>query len=118
MKKNEKLLAAAIRAEYEEKPSGELAELCHLNARVKRPATVFAYSYGTVGALVMGTGMCLAMKVIGNAMVPGIAIGLVGIAVVSTTYSLYKKMLASRRQRYKGEIEALCRRIEDSDRDE
>ena len=42
MKKNEKLLAAAIRAEYEEKPSGELTELCHLNARVKRPATVFA----------------------------------------------------------------------------
>ncbi|MBR7095593.1 MAG: dihydropteridine reductase [Clostridia bacterium] len=118
MKKNEKLLAAAIRAEYEEKPSGELEALRELDARVKRPAYAFAYSYGTVGALVLGTGMSLAMKVIGNAMVPGIAIGLVGIAVVSTTYSIYQKMLASRRQRYKGEIEALCRRIEDSDRDE
>lgn len=96
-----------IRSRYEKKEMGKLDELKALDKRVKRPAETFAYIFGGVGALTLGTGMCLAMKVIGNMMIPGIVIGLMGIAMVSATYSLYKKILKSRRNKYAKQIFAL-----------
>jgi len=97
-----------IREEYEEKGVSTLDELRALDRRVKRPAEILAYTLGTVGALTLGTGMCLAMEVIGTGLMPlGIAIGLVGIAMVSANYFLYKSILGKRRARYRDEIIAL-----------
>ena len=90
-----------------ERKAEKLDELKALDKRVKRPAETFAYIFGGVGALTLGTGMCLAMKVIGNMMISGIVIGLIGIAMVSATYSLYKKILRSRRSKYAKQIFAL-----------
>ena len=97
-----------IRASYTEKETTKLDELKALDKKVKRPAQIFAYVYGSVSSLVLGTGMCLAMKVIGNMMIPGIVVGLIGIAMVSATYSLYKKILESRRSKYSKQIFALA----------
>lgn len=93
-----------IRNQYAERKPTEFEQLKALDKKVKRPAEVFAYVFGSVGALVLGTGMCLAMKVIGDAMALGIAIGLVGIGMVSVTYSLYQKLLRGRKQKYAAEI--------------
>ena len=68
------------------------------------PTKIFGYTYGTIGSLVLGTGMCLAMKVIGNLMPLGIIVGLLGIAMVSTTYSIFKKMLNKRKSKYAEQI--------------
>lgn len=110
-KNDQQFMAQKIRAQYMEKESTELDALRALDKKVSRPANVFAYVFGTVGSLVLGTGMCLAMKVIGDAMIPGIAIGCVGIAMVSCTYALYKKMLSGRRAKYRAEIERLSEKI-------
>lgn len=93
-----------IRASYTGRQVTKLDELKRLNKRVKRPAQIFAYIFGTVGALVLGTGMCLAMKVIGDLMLAGIGIGLVGIALVSITYPIYKAMLGARRKKYADKV--------------
>lgn len=111
MNYNEKKTAEKILGQYEEKLPTDLDALRALDAKVKSPARIFAYSYGTVGALLLGTGMCLAMKVIGDAVAPGIVIGVVGIAVVSSSYALYKRLLAKRRAQYKDEIKELGERI-------
>ncbi len=112
MKKNDQeSIVRRICAQYEKKKPTELDALRKLDAEVKRPANAFAYTFGTAGSLVLGTGMCLAMKVIGGAMLPGVLIGGVGIAMVSSTYTLYKRMLSGRRARYKSEIEALSEKI-------
>ena len=110
-KNDQQFMAQKIRAQYMEKEPTELYALRALDKKVNRPANVFAYVFGTAGALVLGTGMCLAMKVIGDAMLPGIAIGSVGIAMVSCTYALYKKVLSRRRAKYKEEIERLSEKI-------
>ncbi len=89
-----------IKAQYLPTEYTKLDELKALDRKVKRPAEVFAYSFGTAGALVLGTGMCLAMKIIGNAMPLGIIIGVLGIAMVSVNYFAYKKILAGRKQKY------------------
>ena len=104
MSNNEMQVVAKIRAQYTEQKKTKLDELKELDERVKRPAEIFAFTFGTVGSLVLGTGMCLAMKIIGAGtallMPVGIAVGLVGIAAVSSNYFLYKKLLAKRKKKY------------------
>lgn len=110
-----------IRTQYIEKESTELDALRELDAKVKRPANVFAYVFGTIGAIVMGSGMSLVMTDLGetlgmtsstaDAMVPGIAIGVVGLVMSIINYPIYKKILGSRRKKYADEIIKLSDKI-------
>ena len=93
-----------IRASYTEKESTKLDELKELDKKVKRPAQIFAYAYGSLSSLVLGTGMSLAMKVIGNCMALGIGIGLLGIALVISTYPIFKAILKKRKNKYAKQI--------------
>ncbi|MBQ4053292.1 MAG: dihydropteridine reductase [Clostridia bacterium] len=93
-----------IRASYTEKEMSKLDELKALDKKVKRPAQIFAYVYGSLSSLVLGTGMCFAMKVIGNSMGLGIGVGLVGIALTLTTYPIFKAILKSRKNKYAKQI--------------
>lgn len=105
MKNNDKeFLVEQIRTKYSEKQFTQLDKLKALDKKVSKPANVFAYVFGTVAALVLGTGMSFAMKVIGDSMAVGIVIGLVGILMSIINYPIYKKILASRRKKYATEI--------------
>lgn len=99
--------AEKIRNLYTEKQPGKLEELRALDKKAKRPATVFAWIFGTVGALVLGVGMCLAMGVIGNLMPLGIVVGIAGIAMVSLNYPAYKAILGKGRRKYADRILSL-----------
>ena len=56
--------------------------------------------------------MCIAMQIIlADLMVVGIIIGLIGIAMVSVNYSIYKKILASSKRKYKDRIEKLSNEL-------
>lgn len=97
-----------IREQYVQREETKLDQLRALDSKVKTPALVFAYVFGSIASLVLGAGMCFAMEVIGTGMmIPGIAIGLVGIALVTANYFIYKKILESRRAKYAEEIIAL-----------
>jgi hypothetical protein len=115
--KDQEFLVQKIRTQYIEKQHTELDELKALDAKVKKPANVFAYTYGAAGAIVMGAGMSLVMTDIGSvvglasAMVPGIAIGVVGMGMALTTYPIYKRILNSRKKKYAPEIMALSEKI-------
>jgi uncharacterized membrane protein (DUF485 family) len=93
-----------IRNQYTEREKTKFDELKALDRKVKRPASIFAYVFGVIGALVLGTGMSLAMKIIGDLMALGIVIGLVGIAMVSLAYPIYKSILQSRKNKYSSKI--------------
>ena len=93
-----------IRASYTEKEQTKFDKLKKLDKKVKRPAQIFAYVYGSLSSLVLGTGMCFAMKVIGNSMALGIGIGLLGIALTLTTYPIFKAMLKNRKNKYSKQI--------------
>ena len=100
-----------IRNEYSERKVTKLDELKALNERVEKPAKLFAYVFGAVGALILGTGMSLAMKAIGTgltfAMPLGITIGVVGLAMVSANYFLYEKLLSGRKKKYANQVLSL-----------
>lgn len=120
MNKNDKqFMAQKIRTQYMEKEhrSTDLDKLKELDAKVKRPANIFAYTFGSISALVMGSGMSLVMTDIGDklgmgdAMVPGIVIGVVGMLMSIANYPIYKKLLSSRKQKYAKEIIELSEKI-------
>lgn len=104
---NEQEIIEQIRASYQKQQPSRVEKLKKLDNRVRRPAEIFAYVFGILGALVLGLGMCLAMKVIGNLMPLGIAIGSVGIAMISVNYLIYTKIKESRKKKYSAQIIAL-----------
>ena len=116
-KNDQQFMAQKIRTQYMEKTPSELDELRELDAKVKRPANVFAYTFGSISAIVMGAGMSLIMTDIGaaigitGALVPGIVIGALGLGMALLTYPLYKKILDSRKNKYGAEIISLSDKI-------
>ena len=110
----DKIIAESIAKDYAPKESSKIVALKKLDNKAKLPATIFTYSFGIVSALVFGTGMCLAMQVIGNGlagMVLGIIVGIVGIAGCCVNYPIYKKMLEKGKAKYAYEIVELARQI-------
>ncbi len=61
-------------------------------------ASIFAYIFGIISALVLGGGMCLVMLIENNvsAFAGGIVLGLVGIAMCAVNYPIYKKIAANK----------------------
>ena len=116
-KNDQQFMTQKIRTQYMEKTPSELDELRELDAKVKRPVNVFAYTFGSISAVIMGAGMSLVMTDIGaaigitNALVTGIVIGVVGMAMALINYPIYKKILASRKNKYGAEIIALSDKI-------
>lgn len=114
---DQEFLVQKIRTQYTEKQDTQLDALKALDTKVKRPANVFAYVFGCISAIVMGSGMSLVMTDIGatlgiaEAMVPGIAIGVIGMLMAIINYPVYKKILASRRKKYAGKILELSEKI-------
>ena len=114
---DQEFLVQKIRTQYTEAKHTELDELKALDTKVKRPANVFAYIYGSVSAIIMGAGMSLVMTDIGaiiglsSAMVPGIIIGIVGMGLALTTYPIYKRILNSRKKKFASRILALSEKI-------
>ena len=114
---DQEFLVQKIRTQYTEKEHTQLDALKELDAKVKRPANVFAYVFGSISATIMGSGMSLVMTDIGSsigiedAMVPGIVIGVVGMLMAIFNYPIYKKMLTSRRKKYADKIMELSDKI-------
>ena len=114
---DQEFMVQKIRSEYTEKEHTQLDELKALDAKVKRPANVFAYVFGSISAIVMGSGMSLVMTEIGssigiqNPLVPGIIIGIIGMIMAIANYPVYKGILSSRKKKYGEEILKLSERL-------
>ena len=115
--KDQEFIVQKIRSQYTETTHTELDDLKALDAQVKKPAHLFGYTYGSISAIVMGAGMSLVMTDIGAkigltaTMVPGIAIGVVGMVMALSTYPIYKKILNARKKKYAHQIMELSDRI-------
>lgn len=114
---NQENLVSKIRAQYGEKEYTQMDALRELDAKVKRPVNIFAYVLGSVGAVIMGSGMSLVMTDIGNVigmentMAVGIAVGVVGMLIAIGNYPLYQKLLGRRKKEYADQILSLSDQI-------
>ena len=116
MKNLDTVYAERIASEYDQKPASKLVALKKLDRKAKPlPAQVFTYTFGVIGTLLLGVGMCLCMGVIGQglsmAMPLGIVVGVVGIGMVSVNYPVHKRLLEQGRKKYAFEIMELAKDI-------
>jgi len=106
-----------IRTQYTEKEHTRLDELKALDRKVKKPANVFSYIFGTVSAIIMGAGMSLIMTDLGaqlgmgETMIPGVAIGAAGLVLAIANYPIHKAILSSRKKKYAGRIVELSDKL-------
>ncbi len=120
-KNDQQFIAQKIRTQYTEKEATELDALRQLDAKVKRPANVFAYVFGSISAVIMGCGMSLIMTDIadeigfgGDPMSTGITVGVIGLIMVLLNYPIYKGILSSRKKKYAEQILKLSEKIMNS----
>ena len=114
----DKIYAEQLANEYAPKDTSKVIALRKLDARAKLPATVFTYTFGIIAALVAGVGMCLSMNVIGSGtpavFVLGVIVGIVSLLGMGVNYPIYKKLLASGKQKYAYEIMQLAKEISEN----
>ncbi len=116
-KNDQEFIIRKIRTQYTQKEHTSLDELKELDKKVKRPANVFAYIFGCIGAIIMGSGMSLVMTDIAETvgitrpMLYGIIIGIIGMIMAIINYPIYKSTLGSRRKKYADKIIALSDKI-------
>lgn len=116
----DKIYAEHIANEYAPKDTTKVKQLKKLDSKVKNPARIFAYTFGIISSLVLGTGMCLAMEVIATgtvAMVAGILVGVLGIVGCCINYPIYKKMISKGKAKYGSDIMKLAKEISEEEDD-
>lgn len=98
-----------IRKKYAAPEEDKMEQLRKLDRQVTQKAQAWAIALGVVGALILGTGMSIAMTDLtgflgGTAMFIGIPVGLIGIVLVALAYPVYNRILKKERQRIAPEI--------------
>ena len=110
----DKIYAESIAKEYAPKNDSKIVALRKLDKKAKQPANIFAFTFGIISTLVAGTGMCLAMCVIGGTiplMALGIIVGIIGFTCTGINYPIYKKILENGKKKYAFEIVKLAEDI-------
>lgn len=108
----DKIYAEHLANEYAPKDTSKVVALKKLDKKAKMPAIIFAYTFGILGALLLGIGMCLSMNVLFIGMFyQGIVLGIIGIVIASINYPVYKKLLTRGKEKYAFEIMELAKEI-------
>ena len=86
-----------------------MEQLRKLDRQASQKAQAWSIALGVIGALILGTGMSIAMTELsgflgGTAMFIGIPVGLIGIVLVALAYPVYNRILKKERQRIAPEI--------------
>ena len=101
-----------IRKKYLPREESKLDQLRRLHRSASQKAQAWAIAIGVIGALIMGTGMSLAMTDLGSyfgtqselTMLIGILAGVLGMVLAALAYPAYNRILNRERQRIAPEI--------------
>ena len=77
----------------------KMEKLRRLDQSVTKPGSVVALIVGIISALVLGVGMCCTMVWADTMFIPGIFIGIIGLAGAASVYPLY--IYVTKKQRAK-----------------
>lgn len=98
-----------IRKAYLPKEEDKVEQLRRLHAIPTQKAQAASLAVGIIGALILGTGMSLAMTDLGAAlgmfaMILGVLIGIIGIVLVAVAYPMFNWVLRKERAKIAPEI--------------
>lgn len=93
-----------IRKKYMPAKEDKMTQLRKLDNKVNEKATIWSIIIGIVGSLILGGGMSMCMVAGGIWFVPGILIGIIGMAVLGAAYPIYNHVLKKEREKAAPEI--------------
>ena len=98
-----------IRKKYLPKEEDKMEQLRRLHNSATQKAQAWSIGWGTIGTLILGTGMSLFMTELGAAlgsmaMAAGIVTGVVGMVLIAAAYPIYNHVLKKERARIAPEI--------------
>lgn len=93
-----------IREKYIPKETDRMEELRRLDKSVTDKASAWSIAIGITGVLIMGGGMSLCMVTGGIWFIPGILLGIAGMAVLGAAYPVYNRILKREREKIAPEI--------------
>ena len=93
-----------IRSKYEAPQEDKMAYLRRLDESAVKKGTMMSIILGVIGTLILGVGMCCILVWQGGWFVPGIIIGLLGIAGLSVAYPVYMQVTKKEREKIAPEI--------------
>ena len=101
----------AIKNKYLPPKEDKMDQLRKLDASVTLHATMWSISIGVIGLLIFGGGMSCTLVGAKNLFVPGIVIGLIGLAVMGLALPVYRVMEKKQREKIAPEILALAEEL-------
>lgn len=93
-----------IREKYVPRQPDKMEQLRKLDESVTRKAAAVSLVMGILGTLVLGLGMSCTLVWPDRLFIPGVVIGLVGIAMICAAYPLYQSISKKERERIAPEI--------------
>ena len=100
-----------IKKKYLPKEEDKMETLRKLDQSVERKGTMYSVIIGVIGTLILGTGMSITMVASAAWMVPGIVIGIVGMAIVGIAYPIFIKVTRDQRKKIAPQIIALTEEL-------
>lgn len=88
-----------IRKKYLPRQESKIDQLRRLDQSTTKKGTTISIIIGVIGALLLGVGMCCAMVWAEQWFIPGILIGLLGVAAVVAAYPLYTYITKKEREK-------------------
>lgn len=93
-----------IRKKYMAPEEDKMEQLRRLDRSVTQKGTAVSLIVGLIGSLMLGIGMCCCLVWENSWFVPGIIVGVIGIAVLAIAYPLYQCITRKEREKIAPEI--------------
>lgn len=100
-----------IKKKYMPKQEDKMELLRKLDRSVEKKGTMTAIIIGVIGSLLLGMGMSCCMVFQGIFFVPGIILGMIGMAVMVVAYPAYRRITTKERERIAPQILALTEEL-------
>jgi len=100
-----------IRKKYLPKEEDKMETLRRLDRNAEMPGTIAAIVTGILGSLILGVGMCCCMVWSGVLFIPGIIVGILGMAILGFAYPIYRKVTKKERAKVAEQILALSEEL-------
>lgn len=100
-----------IRKRYLPQEEDKMEQLRKLDQSATKKGTIYSIVVGVIGTLVMGVGLTCTLEWGETLLIPGIFIGLLGMALIGIAYPLYARVTKKEREKIAPQILALTEEL-------
>ncbi len=95
-----------IRKKYlpQEPEEDKMEQLRRLDQGATKKGAIISIVMGVMGCLLLGVGMCCTMVWMEKWFIPGVILGIIGIAIVAMAYPLYTRIIRKEREKIAPQI--------------